>query len=129
MRGHKFHAVKTVCAEGHTHPSKTESAKCDDLHRQQCEGLITHLTREPVFPIIINGKVVCKYVADFQYRMADSGLSVVMDVKGVRTRIFDLKKKMVEAAYPGVVIAVWPPKKKKPRKKRVAKSGKHIAEV
>ena len=116
MNGHKFRAVKTVCAEGHTHPSKTEAAKCDDLHQQERDGLITHLTREPVFPIIINGKIVCKYIADFQYRMANSGLSIVMDVKGMCTPVFNLKKKLVEAAYPGVVIAIWPPKK--PRKKK-----------
>ena len=116
MIGHKFRAVKTVCAEGHTHPSKSEAAKCDDLHAQQRRGEISHLVREPVFPIIINGKVVCKYIADFQYRMVDSGLLIVMDVKGMRTPVFNLKKKLVEAAYPGTVIAVWPPKK--PRKKK-----------
>ena len=117
MKAHKFRAIRTECAEGHQHPSKIEAGKCDDLHDQQRRGEIINLIREPEYPIRINGSLVCKYVADFGYQMAESGLPVVLDVKGVQTEAFRLKKKLVEACYPGTVVTIWPPKIRKRRKK------------
>jgi len=121
----KYGAKKTECQHGHTHDSKIEARRCDELHVMEANGEITHLTREPVFSIEINGRHVCKYIADFQYRMADSGLPIVVDVKGMRTPVFNLKRKLVEAAYPGVVVTVWPPvvRKKRKGKKTLPVSG------
>ena len=55
------------------------------------------------FQIEIKGKKICKYKADFQYfdRTAtgpdgQTGALVVEDVKGMRTAIYRLKKKLVE---------------------------------
>jgi len=118
--GNKFGAKKTVCQAGHLHDSKTEAAKCDDLCRQENEGQITHLTQQPEFRVVIDGRPVCTYRADFSYRMSDSGLPIVLDVKGMTTPLFNLKKKLVEATHPGIVISIWPPKKRKARKKRAA---------
>ena len=49
------------------------------------------------FPFIYEGKKIFKYVADFVYE-DDFGKHVV-DVKGVRTQLFNLKKKLIEAQY------------------------------
>lgn len=112
----KYGAKKTRCAADHLHDSGIEARKCDDLHRQEEAGEITHLVQQPEFRVEINGKVICTYRADFGYRMADSGLPIVLDVKGVSTPVFNLKKKLVEASHPGIVITVWPPRKRKVRK-------------
>jgi hypothetical protein len=116
MTYNKFRAVKEECDHGHLHDSKSESRRCVDLHALQAVGVISGLTQQPSFPVEINGALVCRYVADFGYQMVDSGLAIVEDVKGVRTRIFQLKKKLVEASHPGVVITVYPPVKRKTRK-------------
>ncbi len=116
----KYRAKKTRCAAGHMHDSMKEAAKCDDLCAQEERGEITHLVQQPAFTVEIDGVAVCTYKADFGYRMADSGLPIVLDVKGMMTPLFRLKKKLVEATHPGVVITIWPPKIRKARKKKAA---------
>ena len=114
----KFRATPDECTAGHLHPSKKEARRCSDLMALEAVGHITHLEQQPAFPIAVNGTQVCTYIADFQYRMADSGLLIIEDVKGVTTPVFNLKRKLVEAAYPGTVITIYPPKKRKARKPR-----------
>lgn len=114
----KFRAKPTECTAGHMHASIKESVRCNDLTSLEAVGKITHLTQQPEYRIEVNGKLICRYVADFQYRMADSGLPIVEDVKGVTTPIFNLKRKLVEAHYPGTVITIYPPKKRKAHKPR-----------
>ena len=112
----KYNAKKTRCGADHLHDSAIEARRCDDLRVLEDQGNITHLTQQPEFRVEINGKLVCRYVADFQYRMADSGLLISEDVKGVSTPVFNLKRKLVEASHPGTVITVFPPRKRKTRK-------------
>jgi hypothetical protein len=116
----KYSAIRTVCAAGHKHDSKIEARRCDELTAMEAAGEITHLVQQPEFRVTINDKLICRYVADFQYRMADSGLSIVCDVKGMKTPVFNLKRKLVEAQYPGVVISLYPPEKPKTRKRKAA---------
>jgi hypothetical protein len=118
----KFRAKPDECTAGHLHPSKKEAQRCSDLMALEAVGRITHLEQQPKFPIAIDGRPVCTYVADFRYRMADSGLIIVEDVKGVTTPVFNLKRKLVEAAYPGTVISIYPPKKRKARKAKAKRA-------
>ena len=60
-------------------------------------GEITKLALQPRFPVEIEGVPICTYVADFQY--LKDGELIVEDVKGMRTQVYKLKKKMVEALY------------------------------
>lgn len=112
----KYRAIKADCDHGHTHDSKLEAGRCNALHALEVEGAITNLTQQPEFPITLNGKAICKYVADFQYQVQDC--LIVEDCKGVATRVFSIKRKLVEAAYPGTVITLYPPRKRKARKKK-----------
>ena len=43
MRKNKYNAKKTFCKQGHKHDSRTEAARCDELHEQQDAGLISNL--------------------------------------------------------------------------------------
>jgi len=114
----KYSAKKTDCSHGHRHDSKIEAARCNTLHQLQATGNITGLVMQPRFPIEIDGKLVCTYIADFAYFVASC--RIVEDVKGMLTPVYRLKKKLVEATH-GVVIAEYPPRKPKVRKtKKVA---------
>lgn len=68
-------------------------------------GTITDLELQPRFPLHVTndtGRVhVGTYVGDFSYR--EAGQRVIEDVKGVRTAMYRLKRKMVEAEY-GITI-------------------------
>lgn len=114
----KYSAKKTVCGAGHTHDSKIEAKRCDQLVALQAEGKINHLEHQPEFRVVINDKLICRYVADFAWFVSDC--RVVEDVKGVLTPVYRLKKKLVEAAHPGTVITEYPPRVRKARKKKVA---------
>lgn len=57
------------------------------------------------FQIVLNGKKICKYLADFRVKYAD-GREEIIDVKGVRTDVYRLKKKLVEAQYGIQIIEV-----------------------
>ena len=110
----KFRAVKDECDHGHIHDSKAEARRCNDLYALQAVGNITDLVQQPEFRVEVNGKLICTYRADFRYRVAD--VAMVEDVKGITTPVFNLKKKLVEAYFPGTVITIYPPRKRKVRR-------------
>lgn len=110
----KFRAVKDECDRGHIHDSKAEARRCNDLHALQAVGSLSGIIQQPEFRVEVNGKLICTYRADFQYQVGD--LVMVEDVKGMTTPVFNLKKKLVEAYFPGTVITVYPPRKRKARK-------------
>lgn len=101
-RAHKFGAVPTE-VDGIYFPSKAEAKRYRELKLSERAGTITHLELQPSFPIVVNGIAVALYRADFRYRTVPSGEVVTEDVKGVRTPVYRIKKKLVEAIY-GITI-------------------------
>jgi hypothetical protein len=57
------------------------------------------------FQVVLNGIKICKYLADFKVRYAD-GRTEIVDVKGVKTQTYRLKKRLVEAQYGIKIIEV-----------------------
>jgi hypothetical protein len=96
----KYNAVKTV-VDGITFASKKEAKVYCDLQMLKFVGEILNFSIQPKFPITIKGKIICTYIADFRVWYKDR--VEVWDVKGVKTPIYRLKKKCVEAEY-GIVI-------------------------
>jgi hypothetical protein len=78
--------------------SQAEADRYWELAQLRNTGEITELELQPVFPLLVNGAKVAEYRADFRYR-DESGVQHVEDVKGVRTPVYQLKKKMVRAQY------------------------------
>ncbi len=97
----KYKAVKTE-VDGITFDSKREAARYMELVLLERAGEISHLELQPSFVCMVNGHKICTYKADFRYFSASK--SIVEDVKGVKTPVYRLKKKLVEALYPGVKI-------------------------
>jgi hypothetical protein len=67
-------------------------------------GAISNLRLQVPFECVVNGKRVCKYIADFVYTR--DGKQVVEDVKGMRTSVYRLKKKLVEALHAVEIVEV-----------------------
>ena len=103
VRPNKFSAVRTT-VDGITFASKREAARYGELKLLERAGEISRLSLQPEFVITINGVKICKYIADFRYVDRQKGMIVVEDVKGVKTAVYRLKKKMTEAFYPGLII-------------------------
>lgn len=95
----KYHAKKIV-VDGEEFDSKKEAARYQELKLMQRAGLISMLTRQPEYELIPtqkrNGRVVeraLKYKADFTYM--ENGEPVVEDVKGMKTREYIIKRKLM----------------------------------
>lgn len=58
MKGNKYYAKRTMCHAGHTHASRREAARCDELHLLQKAGEISDLEIEPQFWFVIDGRQV-----------------------------------------------------------------------
>ena len=91
---HKFNA-KQVIYDGIKFQSKLESAYYNTLKAYQAAGVVIFFLRQ--VPFHLPGGVT--YRCDFQVFYADGSIRFI-DVKGVETKDFIMKKKMVEALYP-----------------------------
>lgn len=101
-RRNKFNAKPTV-VDGVRFASKREAAIYCDLKLLARAGMIADLELQPRFACSVNGKKIGTYVADFRYIDNVASETVVMDVKGMRTRLYVWKKRHVEAQY-GITI-------------------------
>ena len=102
-RKSKYKAIK-VEYDGIVFDSKLEGARYKILKALENGGEITDLETQIPYECWVEGQKICKYIADFRYKV--NGETVVEDTKGVLTQVFRLKKKLVEALYPGTVIVI-----------------------
>jgi hypothetical protein len=93
---HKYNAIP-VTIDGIKFASKKEGRRYVALKAEERAGAIQALTLQPRFKLKINGTLIATYVADFAY-MRD-GKQVIEDVKGVKTRVYKMKRKMMKAIY------------------------------
>jgi len=95
----KYHAKKCEM-DGIKFDSLRERDRYCDLKAAQQANEISNLKVHVPFSIDINGKHVCKYIADFVYSdICGDRQTVVEDVKGVRTAVYRLKKKLMLACH------------------------------
>lgn len=102
----KYNSRKTI-VDGITFDSKKEARRYIELKKMEQEGLIKGLQLQvpfelvPSFYIMIDGKKKkrrnMKYIADFVYYENDE--KVIEDVKGRKTDVYKLKKKLFEYKY------------------------------
>jgi len=105
VRQAKYRAKPTV-VHGVRFASKAEARRYQELLLLGRAGEIRNLELQPRFPLHVGGEQVAVYVADFRYeeRSIDAfnecyWFDVVEDVKGMKTPVYRMKKKMVEAQY------------------------------
>lgn len=98
----KFHNVK-VQVDGFTFDSKREAQRWHELKLLEKAGQIHGLVPHPAFDLHVNGVKVATYIADFAYFTGVLAQRRIEDVKGVKTAVYQLKKKMLLAEY-GIVI-------------------------
>ena len=108
----KYRAVKSQCNVGHTHDSKREAIRCNELHLLQDAGEITDLIIHPQYWFVINGKQLkhtngrrVGYKSDFEY--IENGIIVAEDVKPTSklaiSRDYPLRIAVFKALYPSIV--------------------------
>jgi len=95
----KYGATKTVI-DGIRFDSKKEAVRYGQLKLLQRAGHISGLELQKTYRLEINGHLICKYIADFEY--LERGVPVVEDVKSAFTRklpVYSIKRKLMGAIY------------------------------
>ncbi|PWT80199.1 MAG: hypothetical protein C5B44_05670 [Acidobacteria bacterium] len=84
--------------------SKKEADRAAELHAMAKIGVITDLKEQVSFELVPkqDGERAVKYIADFQYTLPD-GRVVTEDVKGFRTPVYVLKRKLLRYVH-GITI-------------------------
>lgn len=106
---------KKAEADGFTFASEKERNRYLVLKQQQAAGEIRNLRLQVTYDLRVNEVLICKYVADFVYeRFANDKdeknydalvkfsplgywYQIVEDVKGYRTRVYSIKRKLMLA--------------------------------
>jgi hypothetical protein len=83
--------------DGMRFDSQRELDRWCELKIMQRAGEISDLRRQVPYELRVNGLLVCKYVADFVYTSA--GVVQAEDVKGVRTKEYVIKRKLMMAVH------------------------------
>lgn len=96
MRKSKYNNQKTV-VNGIRFDSKREANRYCELLLLARTGEITNLQRQVRYALIPkqDGERACDYVADFVYT-DKAGRTIVEDVKGARTDVYKLKRKLMK---------------------------------
>lgn len=91
----KYGNIKTVTSDGIKHDSVKEANRWCELNLMLRAGMIRDLQRQVKFELLPKqeGERAVYYIADFVYM--ENGAKVVEDVKGCRTEVYKLKKKMM----------------------------------
>ena len=95
----KYRNRKSRCIHGHLHDSYREAVRCDELYLLQEGEVISQLKQQPRFVLQrgfrYKGKKIRNlcYIADFSY--IEDGIVIIEDVKGLRTAVYKLKKKLL----------------------------------
>lgn len=119
-RASKYYNIKTRALDGTVFDSHKEAIRWDELLLLQRAGKITELRRQVEYELIpaqyetyerygksgqrlkdgvrLLERKVC-YVADFVYTDAETGENIVEDAKGVRTKDYILKRKLMLAVH------------------------------
>jgi hypothetical protein len=94
----KYKNKKTV-VDGITFDSRREANRYGDLKIDLHNGAIEHLELQKRYDFVINGVKIGFYKADFTYWDVIKERLVVEDVKGMKTRVYGIKKKLMKALH------------------------------
>lgn len=102
----KYNSRKTT-VDGFTFDSKKEAKRYLELKQMEKDGLIHNLQLQvpfeliPSFEVVVDGKKrkrrAMRYICDFVYEV--NGTTVYEDVKGRKTDVYAIKKKLFEYKF------------------------------
>ena len=104
MSYNKYKNQKVV-VDGHTFDSKKEARRYGELRLLARAGKIKDLELQPKFELIPTIRTETEtlrkvsYIADFKYIDLESGKVIVEDVKGFKTDVYLLKKRLFLQKY------------------------------
>lgn len=100
MAWSKYKNKKTIF-DGLTFDSQKEARRYKQLKVLEKQGLIQNLRMQVKYELIPKqkGERACFYIADFVYDDIATGETVIEDVKGIRTDVYKIKRKLMLYVY------------------------------
>ena len=92
----KYKARPVTTEEGRFASQREYQHWCVSKLREKA-GEISHLERQVRFKLAIGPHHICDFIADEVFTDTATGKRVVVDVKGVKTPVYKLKKKLMKA--------------------------------
>lgn len=91
----KYHNRKVITSDGIEHDSQREAKRWCELKLLERAGQIQDLQRQVKFELIPKqqGERAVNYIADFTY--TENGKKVVEDTKGMKTKDYIIKRKLM----------------------------------
>lgn len=95
----KYNNTKTV-VDGISFDSQKEAARYRELKLLERAGEVSNIDRQVEYQLIPKqpGERAVKYIADFRYK-DKGGKTVVEDVKGYKTEVYKIKRKLMLYRY------------------------------
>lgn len=92
---------KRTLLDGILFDSKKEASRYGQLKLGELGGVVRNLRVQVPYKLKVNGQLICTYRADFVYedKFGRNWKEIVEDVKGVKTRDYVLKRKLMKAIY------------------------------
>lgn len=118
MKSAPKYGNRKIEVDGETFDSEAEAARYKELLLLEKGGKIEDLTLQPTYELQpafrdVRGRKhrAIKYIADFRYievidPQSVQGVDVVEDVKGVRTKEFNIKEKLFRFRYPNIELRI-----------------------
>jgi hypothetical protein len=103
-RPSKYRNKKTT-VDGIKFDSKREAQFYSSLKQLERAGQVSQIELQKRYPLSVNGHAVCSYLADFAFHDAIQGRYRVVDIKGVLTKDFSIKRKLMRAIH-GIEVEV-----------------------
>ncbi|RVL60383.1 MULTISPECIES: DUF1064 domain-containing protein [Sinorhizobium] len=97
-RPSKYRNKKTT-VDGIKFDSKREAQFYSSLKQLERAGQVYEVELQKPYALTVNGQLVCTYKADFAFYGAIQKRNRVVDVKGVATKDFVIKKKLMRAVF------------------------------
>lgn len=88
--------------------SKAESRAWAVLKVREKAGEISDLECQPEFTLRVNDIKICTYRGDFRFWDKRNLVWRIVDVKGVETAVFKLKRRLMKACL-GIEVETWRP--------------------
>jgi hypothetical protein len=101
IRRTKYRSKRSICSNGHYHPSKLESGYCDMLDMLVKDGEIKDYKSQVTYTFIVNKQKICSHIVDFVVTTND-GSQEVHETKGYAHAVWNIKRKLFEALYPDI---------------------------
>lgn len=90
---------KRTLFDGILFDSKAEAQYYANLKLRERAGEVTDINRQRWYDLMVNGVLVARYRADFVFFDREACARRIVDVKGVVTREFSIKKKLMKACH------------------------------